>query len=275
MISFFEDLPKHGSKFNPALAHTLGTTVSYVFWVLYLLVSLHILGVSLSALTWIASGLSVGIGFGMKDLVNNFVSGLIILFGGSIKKGDVIQHKTMIGEVTDVSVRNTTIRTMDNTMVIIPNSSFLKGDISNFSYGDTTIRVTVPVTVIPGTKRKKVVKHMLKTAKKHERVLKDPAPQVLFKGFGQLGLDYHLYVWVGHFQDMYTVQSDLSDELDAVFKDNKIQVAFRTVKTKYKVKKKQENTGEVLRAKRKELYKLVNEKKRALNRQLRGASPDA
>ncbi|MFW5488131.1 MAG: mechanosensitive ion channel family protein [Desulfovibrio sp.] len=274
MVSFFEELPRRGGKFNPALAHTFATTVSYLFWVLYILVSLNLLGVSLSALTWIASGLSVGIGFGMKDIVNNFVSGLIILFGGSIKKGDVLQHNKMIGEVTDVSVRNTTIRTLDNTMVIIPNSSFLKGDISNYSYGDTTIRVTVPVTVIPGSKRNKVTKLMLKAAKKHPLVIDNPEPQVLFKGFGQLGLDYHLYVWVRNFQDMYPVQSDLTDTLDTQFQENKVQVAFRTVKTKYKVKKKEEDLGVVLRAKRKELYKLVNERKRNLNSNLRRQNPD-
>ncbi len=275
MVSFFEELPRRGGRFNPALAHTFGTTISYVLWVVYLLVCFNILGVSLSALTWIASGLSVGIGFGMKDIVNNFVSGLIILFGGSIKKGDVIQHNKMIGEVTDVSVRNTTIRTLDNTVVIIPNSNFLKGDIASYSYGDTTIRVTVPVTVIPGSKREKVTKLLLKTAKKNPLVLDNPEPQVLFKGFGQFGLDYHLYVWVKHFNDMYPVESDLADALDTVFQENKVQVAFRTIRTKYKVKKKEENIGVILRAKRKELYKLVNEKKRGLNQRLRGHTPDA
>ncbi|GKT30609.1 Mechanosensitive ion channel MscS like protein, partial [Aduncisulcus paluster] len=149
----------------------------------------------MSALTWIASGLSIGIGFGMKDIVSNFVSGLIILFGGSIKKGDTLQHKKIIGTVVDVSIRNTTIKALDNTMIIIPNSSFLKGEIVNLNYQDTRIRVTVPVTLVPGSKVKKAKKIMLKVVKKHPNVLKDPAPNILFKRFGQLGLEFEVLFW--------------------------------------------------------------------------------
>jgi small-conductance mechanosensitive channel len=194
------------------------------------------MGIPMSALTWIASGLSIGIGFGLKDIVSNFVSGLIILFGGSIKKGDTLQHKKIIGEVIDVSIRNTTMKALDNSMIIIPNSSFLKGEIVNLNYQDTRIRVTIPISLVPGTKIKKATKIMMKVVKNHPNVLQDPSPHVFFKRFGIIGLDFELYFWVDGFENVYPTESDIVNDLDAKFQSKKIKVAFRSVKTKYKPK---------------------------------------
>jgi small-conductance mechanosensitive channel len=167
-----------GRKLDQGLAHALDNVASYLVWVGYVLLGLHLFGVPLQALAWIASGLSVGIGFGLKDIVNNFVSGMIIMFGGSIKKGDIIQQGKNLGRVESVSVRNTVVRTLDNTMVIIPNSSFLKGEIVNLSYHDATTRLTIPIAVAPGAKIKKVRKLLLAVAKDNENVLKKPKPEV-------------------------------------------------------------------------------------------------
>ncbi|TIH15342.1 mechanosensitive ion channel protein MscS [Marinifilum sp. JC120] len=234
--SFVSNTSINGQRIESALAHTLSTIGSYIVWVVFLLASFFLLGIPMSALTWIASGLSIGIGFGMKDIVSNFVSGLIILFGGSIKKGDTLQHKKIIGTVADVSIRNTTIKALDNSMVIIPNSSFLKGEIINLNYQDTRIRVTIPITLVPGSKVKKAKKIMLKVIKKHPNVLKEPAPNLLFKRFGLLGLDFEMNFWVSHFENKFPTESDIMDELDQKFQGKKIKVAFRGVKTKYKPK---------------------------------------
>jgi len=250
-----------GRKLDPALSHTLSTLASYAVWLSYLLAALHILGVPLTGLTWIASGLSVGVGFGLKDIISNFMSGLIILFGGSIKKGDVVQTGKTLGEVTAVSVRNTTVRTMDNSMVIIPNSSFLKGEIINWSYQDKRIRLTIPVSVAPGTKVKKVRKILMSVAGKHERVLKDPAPSVFMRQFGRMGLDFELYVWIEDFRDKFTVESDLASAIDQQLQENKITVAFQGVKVKYKPKgteeAQREAAREALREKRRTVFALV------------------
>lgn len=250
-----------GRKLDPALSHTLSTLASYAVWLSYLLAALHILGVPLTGLTWIASGLSVGVGFGLKDIISNFMSGLIILFGGSIKKGDVVQTGKTLGEVTAVSVRNTTVRTMDNSMVIIPNSSFLKGEIINWSYQDKRIRLTIPVSVAPGTKVKKVRKILLGVAGKHERVLKDPAPSVFMRQFGRMGLDFELYVWIEDFRDKFTVESDLASAIDQQLQENKITVAFQGVKVKYKPKgteeAQREAAREALREKRRTVFAMV------------------
>lgn len=234
--SFVNNTSINGQRIESALAHTLSTIGSYIVWVFFLLASLFLLGIPMSALTWIASGLSIGLGFGMKDIVSNFVSGLIILFGGSIKKGDTLQHKKIIGKVADVSIRNTTIKALDNSMVIIPNSSFLKGEIINLNYQDTRIRVTIPITLVPGSKVKKAQKVMMKVVQKHPKVLKDPAPNIFFKRFGNLGLDFEINFWVNHFEDKFPTESDIVDDLDQKLQGKKIKIAFRGIKNKYKPK---------------------------------------
>jgi small-conductance mechanosensitive channel len=250
-----------GKTLEPALAHTLSTLTSYVTWLAFLLAVLHILGLPLTGLTWIASGLSVGVGFGLKDIINNFVSGLIILFGGSIKKGDVVQTGKTLGEVVAVSVRNTTVRTLDNSMVIIPNSSFLKGEIINWSYQDKRIRLTIPVSVVPGTKIKKVRKILKQTATDNGLVLKDPEPSVMLRQFGKMGLDFELYVWIADFRDKFRVESELAADIDQQLQDNKITVAFQGAKVKYKPRGSEEAQREAareeLRAKRHAVFSLV------------------
>ena len=247
-----------GKTMDAGLAHTVGAAFSYITWILFILFALHLFAVPLGALTWIASGLSVGIGFGLKDIVNNFVSGLIIMFGGAVKKGDIIQQGKNLGEVVDLSVRNTIVRTLDNTTVIIPNSSFLRGEIVNLSYHDTTMRLTIPVTVAPGTKIKKVKKLLQSIAKEHPDVLKKPAPEVLLRTIGRLGLEFDLQVWIDNFLKKFVVQSELATTIDQTFQENKILVPFQGVKVKYKPKGTEamqlEASREALRQKRSSVF---------------------
>ncbi|MYL81969.1 mechanosensitive ion channel [Desulfovibrio aerotolerans] len=247
-----------GRPMDAGLAHTVGAAFSYVTWTLFMLFALRLFEVPLGALTWIASGLSVGIGFGLKDIVNNFVSGLIIMFGGAVKKGDIIQQGKNLGEVVDLSVRNTIVRTLDNTTVIIPNSSFLRGEIVNLSYHDTTMRLTIPVTVAPGTKIKKVKKLLQSIAKEHPDVLKKPAPEVLLRTLGRLGLEFDLQVWIDNFLKKFVVQSELATTIDQTFQENKILVPFQGVKLKYKPKGTEamqlEASREALRQKRSSVF---------------------
>ncbi|SMF20406.1 mechanosensitive ion channel family protein [Desulfovibrio gilichinskyi] len=225
-----------GRKMESALAHTFSTIGSYLVWVFFILSSLYLLGIPMATLTWIASGLSIGIGFGLKDIVSNFVSGLIILFGGSIKKGDILQRNKIIGRVEDVSIRNTTMRALDNSMVIIPNSSFLKGEIVNLNFRDSRIRVAIPITLVPGSKIEKAKKIMLKTVRDHPKVMSEPEPSILFKRFGNFGLEFEIYFWVRNFEDQYPTESEIVDNLDQALQDKKITIAFRGIKVKYKPK---------------------------------------
>ena len=249
-------------EYAQALSNTLQVCVSYIGWLLYAAMILGVFGVPLNSLAWIASGLSVGIGFGMKDIVNNFVSGLILLFGGSVKKGDIIQHKTTVGVVTNVSIRNTTVLTLENNRIIIPNSSILKGDIINYSLEDPRMRLMIPITLAPGAKEKKFKKIVLKTVKNHPHILKEPEPEILFKGFGQLGLEYTLNCWIDNFQRKFKVENELFETLNKQFMKKKVQVAFRTVKTKYKLKKTPEDLLMEMKEKKALFYDTLRKRKR-------------
>lgn len=259
-----------GKKLDQGLRHALKNIITYLVWLGYMLLVLHLFGVPLHALAWIASGLSVGIGFGLKDIVNNFVSGLIIMFGGSIKKGDIIQQGKNLGEVENVSIRNTIIRTLDNTMVIIPNSSFLRGEIVNLSYQDATMRLTIPIAVAPGAKIKKVRKLMLEAAKENETVLKKPKPEVVIRQIGRFGMEFDLYVWIDDFMKKFQTGSDLMADIDRRFQENKIMLAFQGVKVKYKPKGTEEMQIEearaALREKRGETFRLVRQVRRVHSR---------
>lgn len=247
-----------GRPMDTGLAHTIGSVFGYLTWICFVVFALHLFAVPLEALTWIASGLSVGIGFGLKDIVNNFISGLIIMFGGVVKKGDIIQQGKNFGEVVDLSVRNTIMRTLDNTTVIIPNSSFLRGEIVNLSYQDASMRLTIPVTVAPGTKIKKVRKILLAIAKAHADIMKNPEPQVLLRSLGRSGLEFDLHVWIDNFLNKFQIQSELATAIDQQFQDNKILVVFQGVKVKYKPKGTEEmqleDMREALRQKRAEVH---------------------
>jgi small-conductance mechanosensitive channel len=259
-----------GKKLDQGLRHAMKNIASYLVWLGFVLLVLNLFGVPLHALAWIASGLSVGIGFGLKDIVNNFVSGLIIMFGGSIKKGDIIQQGKNLGEVESVSIRNTIIRTLDNTMVIIPNSSFLRGEIVNLSYQDATMRLTIPVAVAPGAKIKKVRKLMLEAAKENETVLKKPKPEVVIRQIGRFGMEFDLYVWIDDFMKKFQTGSDIMADIDRRFQENKIMMAFQGVKVKYKPRGTEEMQLEearaALREKRGETFKLVRQTRRVHSR---------
>jgi len=259
-----------GKKLDQGLRHALKNIASYIVWLGYVLLALNLFGVPLHALAWIASGLSVGIGFGLKDIVNNFVSGLIIMFGGSVKKGDIIQQGKNLGEVESVSIRNTIIRTLDNTMVIIPNSSFLKGEIVNLSYQDATMRLTIPIAVAPGAKIKKVRKLLLEAAKENATVLKKPKPEVNIRQFGRFGVEFDLYVWIDDFMKKFQAESDLIADIDRRFQENKIMMAFQGIKVKYKPRGTEEMQLEdartALKEKRGETLKLVHQARRVHSR---------
>lgn len=250
-----------GKLLDYGQAHTLRVALSYTLYLGFVLVGLSILGIELSSLTWIASGLSVGIGFGLKDIVNNFVSGLIILFGGVVRRGDILQQGKTLGEVVDISMRNTTIRTLDNTMVIIPNSRFLSGEIVNLSYADAKMKVTIPITVAPGTKIKKMEKLLLSAAKASPHVLPSPPAQAEFARFNRQGLEFELSFWVDHFLKKYEAESAINKRVDKLLQEAKILVAFQGVKFKYKPKGKEaedlEAKREELREKRREMFKVT------------------
>ena len=170
--------------------------------------------------------LSVGIGFGLQNVASNFVSGLIILFERPIKIGDRITIGDVLGDVENISLRATLIRTMDNISIIVPNSEFISSRVINWSHRDPKIRVHIPVGVAYGSDVPLVIKSLLEVAENHPEVLKEPPPKFWFNEFGNSSLNFELLVWVPDPKRRPDIISELNKGIDEIFRKNKIQIPF-------------------------------------------------
>jgi len=175
----------------------------YLIIVVFFLMALKVVGLDLSSLTIIAGALSVGIGFGLQNIVSNFISGIILMFENSIKVGDYIQiDENTRGEVIDITMRSTIIRTNDNIDLIIPNQAFIQNNVINWTLVDDVVRFRIPFSISYGSdidKVEKVVLEALKNSnlpyvKKHPKF--DVTPYVVFKEMGGSSLNFELFVWV-------------------------------------------------------------------------------
>ena len=166
-------------------------------------------GVDLSRVTLLAGALGVGVGFGLQSVVNNFVSGLILLFERPVKIGHTIEVGTLLGEVTRIRLRSSTVRTFDGAEVIVPNANLVSDQVINWTLSDRQRRLDVAVGVRYGTDPERVLAILQQVAESHPQVLKAPVPVALFRGFGDSSLDFLLRVWVARFDEWFVVQSDL------------------------------------------------------------------
>jgi len=175
--------------------HAVATFTQYLVLAFGFLVGLPTLGINLSALSFLAGAIGVGVGFGLQNVTNNFISGIIILFERPIKIGDRIEVGDVNGDVVHIAARSTTVRTNDNIAIIIPNSSFISSNVINWSHGDSKVRFRVPVQVAYDSDVRLVEKLLLEVARDNENVLEDPPPRVIFKEFGESALKFELRVW--------------------------------------------------------------------------------
>lgn len=171
------------------------TLVGYVLLLIGFMVILQTAGIDLTTLNVLAGAVGVGIGLGLQEVANNFISGLIILFERPIKVGDRIQVGDVNGSVVEVRARSTTVLTNENIAIIVPNSKFITENVINWSYNDPKIRFHVPVGVAYGSDPRLVEKALLEAANESDDVLEDPAPGVWFKEFGDSSLNFELRAW--------------------------------------------------------------------------------
>ena len=200
--------------------------VKYAGIVLAFLVAFTIAGVSFSKLMIVAGGLSVGIGLGLQGVVNNFVSGLILLFERPIKIGDWIEVSAGAGYVKHIGARATEIETFDRASIIIPNADLVTSAVQNWFYKNRTGRVHVPIGVSYGADPEQVRKILLDCAGKHKMVLASPAPQVRWMDFGDSSLDFELRAYIGSIDGHRLVCSDLRFAIFKALKDAGIEIPF-------------------------------------------------
>jgi small-conductance mechanosensitive channel len=219
-----------GTRMEPSARDALVTAFGYVGTALAILFALAFAGISVANLAIVAGALSVGIGFGLQNIVNNFVSGIIMLVERPVRKGDWVVVGNTQGTVEAISVRTTTIRTFDRADVIVPNSDMISNQVTNWTLGSNVGRVDVPVGVGYGSDLETVVQTMLEVANNHpDVILNDPQlskPYVLFLAFGDSSLNFELRVHVHDITRRMHVLSDLNTAIDAEFRKKGIEIPF-------------------------------------------------
>ena len=215
------------TKLQPSLQFGLSRIIGYTLIAVGFYVAFQLVGVDLSSLAIIAASLGVGIGFGLQNIINNLVSGIIILAERPISIGDRIEVAGVAGRVTKIQLRSTTVVTNDNITMIVPNADFISNTVTNWSHGDPKVRIRVPVGVAYGSDLKLLQQLLLEAAGEHPKALRDPSPVVLFTEFGDSSLNFELGVWT---QEMTATPIHFTSEMnfiiDQKLRENDIEIPF-------------------------------------------------
>ena len=223
---FLARLPKQGVAIDATLIPPMQTAFTYALWCCFGLFALRAVGMELSNLAMVAGGLSVGIGFGMQTIVNNFLSGLILIFSRTLQAGDVVEVGGTQGRVRKISVRATMVETFDNALIIVPNSEFVASRLINWTRNSRTVRREIKLGVAYGSDADQVMKILLATANANSNVLKYPPPSAAFADFGASTLDFSLKFWVRDYDVAVSTASDIRLEIEREFREHRIEIAF-------------------------------------------------
>jgi len=207
----------------------LVTITGYVMFIVAVIAGLSTAGFAFGNIAIVAGALSVGIGFGLQSIVNNFVSGLIILFERPIRKGDWIAVGNTEGIVKDIQIRSTRIQTFDRCDVIVPNSELISNQVTNWVLSSKSGRATIPVGVAYGTDTEKVRKTLLSIAEENDHIVKTgvvPKPVVLFREFGDSSLNFELRVFLHDVEDRLSIISEINFAIDKAFREQGIEIPF-------------------------------------------------
>lgn len=204
------------------------TLIKYILIIIVILFCLSIVGIPLTAFTIIGGSLAIGVGFGSKELLNNFISGMVLMSEKQHKIGDIIEVENNSGIIEHIGARSTRIRTFDNMRITIPNSKLMENTITNWSLIDTIVRRKVVVGVAYGSPVKKVEKLIMRAAIEHHKIEEKPKPTVLFLDFADSSLVFEVRFWTNFEKpiDMLQIESDLRFRIEELFRKADIEIAF-------------------------------------------------
>lgn len=206
--------------------YTLSRIIHYIIMIIGAVVAFQFVGINLTGLAVVLGFLSVGIGFGLQNVTSNFVAGLILLFERPIKVGDRVTVGDKEGDVMEINIRSTTIRTLNNIAVIVPNSEFISATVVNWSYGDQRVRLEIDVGVSYESDLETVLRTLTEVAIQHAEILQVPAPEVLHMGFGDSAWNMRLRAWISRPQRHLQIRSEINCAIVKKFRENGVEIPF-------------------------------------------------
>jgi potassium efflux system protein len=206
--------------------YAVKTILGYIIVAIGVVIGFDRLGLQWSQLRWIVTGLSVGIGFGLQKIIANFISGLIILFERPVRIGDYVTIGQQSGTVSRIQIRATTLMDLENREILIPNEALISERVTNWTLSNAVTRLTVPVGIAYGSDTDAARNLMLDTLKANNKILENPAPQVLFVGFGDSSLDFELRVFLKNFDDRVPVKHMVHTDIYRALEKADISIPF-------------------------------------------------
>ncbi len=201
---------------------------TYFAYLLVLLFALRMVNIPLAAFAFFGGAIAIGVGFGAQNIINNFISGFIIMTERPITIGNLVEIEGVLGEVEDIGARCTRIRTGENIHILVPNSSFLEKNITNWTLSDNKIRTKVVTGVVYGSPVRQVEELLIMAAKENEKILKSPEPFVVFNDFGDSALVFEVYFWITirRIIERRLIESSVRFRIDDLFREAGIVIAF-------------------------------------------------
>lgn len=208
------------------LPYAISTVLHYAILLIGFFVAVAALGIDMTKFTILAGAFSVGLGFGLQNIVNNFVSGLIVLFERPVQVGDVIQMDDASGTVERIGIRASVIRTVNGSEIIVPNGRLISDPVTNWTFSSRQRGIEIRIGVAYGTDPNRVIELLKNVAAAHPLIVADPPPQALFIDFGPDSLNFELRAWTNRFEDWAQIRSDLAVAINSIFAEENIQMPY-------------------------------------------------
>lgn len=227
--SFVSGINVRAKPLERGLVAPLQTALTYTAWGIFGLLVLKALGLNLMSIAVIAGGLSVGLGFGLQTIFNNFISGILLIFGRTVLEGDIIQLGETWGTVKKITVRSTMVETFDNAIIFVPNSELISQRLTNWTTNNRTIRRDIPLRVAYGSDMEKVAAILMEVAQENKHVLYYPKPRVFLQNFSPTAIDVTLRVWLDDLDNMVSAPSEIRFALERRFAEEGIEIPIVSV----------------------------------------------